>query len=111
MQSGSTVQVTNSCFLDNDFTGQGTIMVQSSASAIDVTGNYVSGDANLRCPLLAVGADECEDATQSLDLCEALEAAAPERHNRYGGKTSGAKTLLQAGAFPLTALLFCAWSM
>ena len=85
MREESSLLVKDSCFLDNDFTGQGTITVQSSAS---VSGNYVSEDDDLRCNFLASGTDDCTEATATSDLCVALEEAAPERRQRSGNKAA-----------------------
>jgi len=112
MREGSQLLVKDSCFLGNDFYGQGTVPVQGSASVIDANGNYVSEDDNLRCPFLAVGMDGCEEATETIDLCAALEAAAPERRKRSGGKAVGAAASAAATAnMGIRGAIVCLFSL
>lgn len=49
----SDIVLTNSCFIDNDFSGYGTVQIFDE-SAYQLDGNYVSaGDTGLRCPFVA----------------------------------------------------------
>ena len=79
---------------------------------IDANGNYVSEDDNLRCPFLAVGTDDCEEATKTIDLCAALEAAAPERRKRSGSKAVGAVASAAATAnMGISGAIVCLFSL
>ena len=99
MREESNLLVKDSCFLDNDFTGQGTITVQTENSVVDANGNFVSEDDDLRCPLVAVvDSGDCEEATATGDLCVALQEAAPERRRRSGVKAAATDSAASAGS-------------
>lgn len=88
MREASTLSVTNTCFQDNAFLGQGTITVPGPAGIGDITGNFASTDqSDLRCPFLAIGEEECVEATATSDLCDNLQAEAGERQKRASSQT------------------------
>lgn len=99
MREESQVYVKDSCFLNNDFTGEGTVTVQSASSVIDANGNFVSEDDGLRCPLLAIVGGSCEEATAGEDLCTSLEADSPDRR-------SGSKSLTSEVSSAANSLLY-----
>jgi len=114
MRETSTVAVTNTCFRNNNFVGEGIIALRSTSSLVPaesgagVESNYVSQDDGLRCSFVAYddGGNKCDEALASVDLCDTLEAAAPERRNRGGGNIAKSASASCSSNALLVLLLF-----
>jgi len=64
---GATLDITNSCFVDNDFVGPGAVILQQKEDLIHTSGNYGTADAGLTCDFLSI-AGECQDFESSTCL-------------------------------------------
>jgi hypothetical protein len=56
--TGHTFKVTNSCFLDNNLVGEGSILLASAAILMENTGTFASKDDGLNCAFAAVVDEE-----------------------------------------------------
>jgi len=64
---GGTISVKNSCFVDNDFVGEGAVIVQQEEDIIESSGNYGTFDDGLKCQFISIGGTTCRDYDS--DVC------------------------------------------
>jgi len=83
--------------------------VPTQSDLISAAGNYASEDSGLTCPFIAVGpSDECgAAATQTIDLCNELDAAALA--GRSGDKGLDATSAAFSLSYFTAALVAALW--
>ena len=59
--NGATLELTDNCFVGNDFVGPGAVLLASEEDLLGTSGNYGDDlDDGLVCPFIAIGS-ECHD--------------------------------------------------
>jgi hypothetical protein len=66
---GTKLEITNSCFLGNNFAGRGMVLVDV-AETITESGNYGTHDDNLDCQFINIGGVSCIEFSSSTCLAE-----------------------------------------
>ena len=56
---GATFELTDSCFINNDFVGPGAVILSNPEDLLDHSGNYGTHDTGLECQGIAIGDTEC----------------------------------------------------
>jgi len=64
---GATLSVKNSCFVDNDFVGEGAVIVQQEEDILESSGNYGTFDDDLKCQFISIIGTNCRDYDS--DVC------------------------------------------
>ena len=67
---GTTFELTNSCFINNDFVGPGAVILSNPEDLLDHSGNFGTLDTGLECQFIAIGDTECIEY-ESPDVCVA----------------------------------------
>jgi hypothetical protein len=67
--NGSTLVITNSCFLGNNFVGRGVVLVDGP-EILTESGNYGTFDTNLDCQFVNVGDASCIEFSSPTCLAE-----------------------------------------
>jgi hypothetical protein len=58
---GAKINITNVCFIDNNFVGEGVVVVQGSTNDLVSTNVFGMVDPELTCPFASTGDDTCVD--------------------------------------------------
>ena len=105
---GGTLEVTDTCFVDNDFVGPGAVILQQEQDLVRSSGNYGTFDAGLTCQFASIAgvcrpyeSDSCiADPTLSGGQAAQSVTTAPTL-----APTSAGRRVVVTGLFGVTALL------
>lgn len=93
----------NNCFIDNDFVGEGTVLLASAEDLIESSGNYGTEDNLLTCEFIHVGT---RDEYECIEF-EATECLSGYEHENETSEATVLRTLGLALLAALSSFLFC----
>jgi hypothetical protein len=113
--NGSTLELTNSCFLGNNFVGRGAVLVDD-VDSLKESGNYGTYDANLECQFVSALDASCIGYSSPTCLAEkyplvaaSLATGSPSvQSNEMDDPGKGGKE--QPSSSGLVISLFSAWA-